>query len=292
MKEITILSGKGGTGKTSITAAFVSLAKNAVFCDCDVDAADLHLLLKPETRQSYTYTGGSTALIDQEKCSGCGICLQNCRFEAITKDENGDYSVNPYQCEGCRLCERLCPEKAIITEKSQNNHWFISDTRFGTFIHARMGPGEENSGKLVARLRKKAREIAVEENLDFIINDGPPGIGCPVISTLTGTDIVLMVVEPSKSGFHDAKRLLSLLKSFDVKVYAIINKLDLNYPLSMEIEKYLKQNSVLMFPGIPFDNSFTEAMMESKTITEYRQDSPVSVTLSQIWEEINSTFSQ
>ncbi|MFW5644321.1 MAG: ATP-binding protein [Bacteroidota bacterium] len=292
MKEITILSGKGGTGKTSITAALVSLARNAVFCDCDVDAADLHLIMNPETRRSFTYASGSKALIDKEKCSGCGICFQNCRFEAIMKDENDNYVVNPFQCEGCGLCERLCPEKAIITEKSQNNHWYISDTRFGTFLHARMGPGEENSGKLVARLRKKAREIAVEKDLDFIINDGPPGIGCPVISALTGTDSVLMVLEPSKSGFHDAKRLLSLLKNFDVKVYALINKMDLNSPLSIEIERYLKQNAVILFPGIPFDNSFTEAMIESKTITEFKPDSSISRTLSLIWDGISNTHAR
>lgn len=289
MKEITILSGKGGTGKTSVTAALVSVAKNAVFCDCDVDAADLHLLMDPKVKHSYSYNSGLTALIDKEKCTACGICLQNCRFEAITRDEKGDFSINPYQCEGCRLCERLCPEIAIRTEKNENNHWFISDTRFGTFIHARMGPGEENSGKLVAKLRKKAKETALEENLDFIINDGPPGLGCPVISALTGTDIVLMVIEPSRSGFHDAKRLLSLLKSFDVKIYALINKLDLNYPLSTEIEEYLKQNSVELFPGIPFDDGFTEAMVEGKTITEYRQDSRISRAISLIWEGISGS---
>ncbi len=290
MQEITILSGKGGTGKTSITAGLISISKNAVFCDCDVDAADLHLLLNPDIKERHRFPGGRKAFIDYNTCNTCGICAHNCRFGAISADERGRYRVDAFLCEGCRLCERICPEKAISSEQNKKNRWFISESRFGTFIHAQMGPGEENSGKLVAQLRKKAREIASERNLDFIINDGPPGLGCPVISSVTGTDKVLVIIEPSKSGFHDAKRLFGLLKTFQIKVYALINKLDLNSSVVLEIEEFLKQNSILLLPGIPFDNSFTEAMTEGKTITEYAPGSDISNSIAATWERISNAL--
>ena len=205
MQEITILSGKGGTGKTSITAGLASIANNAVFCDNDVDAADLHLILEPDIIEKHQFESGKVAHIDKEICINCGICEQECRFDAI-KSENGEKpEVNPFSCEGCRLCERLCPVDAITTTTNNNNWWFVSDTRFGQMVHAKMGAGEENSGKLVTTIRNHAKKIAKSTSAEFVINDGPPGIGCPVISSVTGTNKVLLVIEPSISGFHDAR---------------------------------------------------------------------------------------
>ncbi len=232
MQELTILSGKGGTGKTSITAALASLALNAVICDSDVDAADLHLILQPKILQKEVFEGNYIAEINPELCHNCGICMEECRFDAIHLNQQDEYYINPLQCEGCRLCERLCPENAIKSIKSRNNFWMISDTRYGKMVHAHMGAGEENSGKLVTQVRKLARDIAKAENNDLIINDGPPGIGCPVISSLSGTQMVLLVIEPSKSGLHDIKRLIQLVSDFKIPMKAIINKYDIQLEIS------------------------------------------------------------
>ena len=203
IQELTVLSGKGGTGKTSITAALGSFAKRAIFTDCDVDAADLHLLFSPKVLETYNFEGGAKAEINENACTGCGICYDACRFDAIRHTGNGLFVIYPLHCEACRLCERICPESAITSIRSMNNHWFVSDTRFGPLIHARMGPGEENSGKLVTTVREKAREIARQRSYDIIINDGPPGIGCPVIASLAGIHKILLVTESSKSGYQD-----------------------------------------------------------------------------------------
>lgn len=286
MKEITIISGKGGTGKTTITAALSSIAENAVFCDSDVDAADLHLILKPQIIEEHTFLGAWVAEIDEEKCINCNICKDYCRFDAIHQKEFGGLYINPYQCEGCRLCERVCPVKAINSERSLNNFWYVSNTRFGKMVHAKMGPGEENSGKLVTEVRKKAKELAIEAGCDFILTDGPPGIGCAAISSITGSQSVLLVIEPSKSGLHDAKRVVELVKAFNTKIFALINKFDLNLELTDEIEKYLKEESIPMLAQIPFDTKFVESMILEKTIVEYSPDSEISKSLKSIWEEL------
>ncbi len=283
MKEITILSGKGGTGKTSITAAIAAVTENSVFCDNDVDAADLHLLLKPEIKEEHIFLGGWLAKIDNEKCTECGICTDYCRFDAIHVNDNGEYSINPFQCEGCRLCERVCPVKAITSEQSSNNHWYVSATRFGMLVHAKMGPGEENSGKLVTRVRKRAKEIATKTNAKFIINDGPPGIGCAAISSLSGTDMALIVIEPTKSGLHDAERLIRLIHSFHIKAFAIINKYDINHDMEIKIEKYLESNDIQLLAKLPFDRKMVEAMIEGKTIVEYSPDSILSNKIKSLW---------
>lgn len=286
MKEITILSGKGGAGKTSIAAALASLAQNAVFCDNDVDAADLHLILKPGIKETHPFDSGSLAFINQEDCTNCGTCQEVCHFEAISTNNDGFPEVNPYQCEGCRLCERLCPVGAIQTTQNLNNQWFVSDTRFGVMVHAKMGPGEENSGKLVTRIREKAKELARENKAQFIINDGPPGIGCTAISSITGTNVVLLVIEPTVSGLHDAKRLVELVNSFQVPICAIINKYDINTEFTATVESYLKENKIVLVGKIPFSKMFVESMLVEKSLIEFAPNHPISLNLKSIWKMI------
>lgn len=286
MKEITILSGKGGTGKTSITAAIGSIASSVVFCDNDVDAADLHLIMKPAIREEHTYIGAWTASIDQSSCIDCGICTDHCRFDAIHPDSHGKLEINPFKCEGCRLCERLCPVQAISSLQSTNNNWYVSDTRFGTLVHAKMGPGEENSGKLVSVVRKRARELAVEGNARYLINDGPPGIGCAAISSLTGTDLVIMVIESTISGFHDAGRLYELIQSFSIPTYALINKFDINPVSTAQIEEFLKEKSIPLIGKIPFDRNMVNAMVKGKTIVEYSDQIEASKVIIEAWGKL------
>ncbi len=288
MKEITILSGKGGTGKTTVTAAIASIATKAVFCDNDVDAADLHLILDPVIREEYRYQGSWVASIDESQCNGCNICQDQCRFDAIHTNENGYPEVNPLQCEGCRLCERLCPVDAISSERSDRNFWYVSDTRFGTLVHAHMGPGEDNSGKLVSEVRKKAKELAVEQKAEYVINDGPPGIGCSVISSLTGTDQVLMVIEPTVSGLHDVRRLVELIDSFSIPMAALINKYDINLEMTTEIEHFLKEQKIPLLGRIPFDQRMVESMVEGKSIVEFDSELEISQVIIKAWDLVAS----
>ena len=288
MIEITILSGKGGAGKTSVAAAIASLSKNAVFCDNDVDAADLHLILDPDIKERFSFDSGTVAYINNDSCTDCGLCYEKCRFDAIHRNSSGLLEVNPYQCEGCRLCERICPEKAISSFNNENNNWFISETRFGPLVHAKMGAGEENSGKLVTEIRKNAKNIATKINADFIISDGSPGIGCPVIASVTGTDRVLLVIEPSKSGLHDAERLNELVMSFNVPTFAVINKYDINPEITANTEKFLTDNNIPLLGKIPFDKSFVDSMVSGETIIEYEPDSALSKEFKSIWEKLIS----
>ncbi len=286
MKEITILSGKGGTGKTSITAAIASVAENTVFCDNDVDAADLHLILKPEIIESHTFYSAYVASIDDDKCTSCGICVDHCRFDAIDYKDMGGLYINPFQCEGCRLCERVCPVQAITSERNSNNSWYVSDTRMGKLVHARMGPGEENSGKLVSQVRQRAKEIAIETGADYVINDGPPGIGCAAISSVTGTNAVLLVIEPTHSGLHDVARVVDLIDSFKIPAFALINKYNINEDVVVQIEEYLKKNEIPLIAKIPFDKEMVEAMVNEQTIVEYNPESEISKKIKQVWEAI------
>lgn len=286
MMELTVLSGKGGTGKTSITAALASLAESAVLSDNDVDAADLHLILHPTIKEEHNFSSGWKASIDTLKCTNCGLCISHCRFDAIHEDKNEQLTINPFQCEGCRLCERICPEQAIHSDLNTNNYWYVSDTRFGTLIHAKMGPGEENSGRLVTQVRKKAKAIAQAKGAEWIINDGPPGIGCAAIASLTGIDRALIVIEPSMSSLHDADRLIKLIKSFNIQCFALINKYDLNLGLSQRIETYLKRQDVPLLTKLPFDKDMVQAMINGKTIVEYAPESKLSIELKRLWHKI------
>lgn len=288
MKEIVVLSGKGGTGKTSITAALASVAKNAVFCDNDVDAADLHLLLHPQIKEQSVFLSAWQAEIDQEKCTGCAVCMDYCRFDAIHKDADGCVVVNPFQCEGCKLCEKVCPSDAISSFQSDKNHWFISDTRFGTLVHARMGPGEENSGKLVTEVRRQAKVQAKAQGCDYMLSDGPPGIGCTVISSLTGANTVLLVIEPTKSGWHDASRLIELIKTFGMETYALINKYDINVEVADEIAVSLQAKSIPLLAKVPFEKAVVDAMTSGKTIVEYAPEGKIAMQLKKVWETLSA----
>lgn len=286
MKEITILSGKGGAGKTTVTAALASVAKNTVFCDNDVDAADLHLIFNPEIKESYTFGSGSKAIINTEVCTNCGLCYEYCRFDAIHLNDVEQYKVNHFQCEGCRLCERVCPTESITMIENNNNYWYVSETRFGTLVHAKMGPGEENSGKLVTEVRRKAKEIAVRLKADFIINDGPPGIGCSAIASVTGTDLVLLVIEPTLSGLHDASRLVELSETFKIPIQAVINKFDINTEITGKVEKYLSEKQIPLAGKIAFEPKIVESMVAEKTIVEFAPDEKISKEFFSIWNKI------
>ncbi|MBU1147738.1 MAG: ATP-binding protein [Candidatus Omnitrophica bacterium] len=286
MKQIVIISGKGGTGKTVITGAFAALAGNKVMADCDVDAADLHLLLKPDIKERHEFISGKTAVIDKKLCNKCGRCVSICRFNAISED----FVVDPISCEGCAFCSHICPTDSIKMKENMTGEWFISDTRFGPMAHARLGIAEENSGKLVSLVRKKAKELAEKNNADWVIIDGAPGIGCPVIASLSGVDCALVVTEPTLSGLHDADRVIRVAKHFNVLTKLIINKYDLNPDMTKNIEKYCRDNDIQVLGKIAFDKSIVDAMVNARTIIEYK-DGKAKKEISSIWDKIKKEIS-
>jgi len=284
MPEILIISGKGGTGKTSLTGAFAHLAGGQVICDLDVDAPDLHLLLQPEAQQVNEFHSGNQAVIDPELCTGCGLCQEKCRFEAIEERE-GVFRVEPLKCEGCKLCVTLCPAEAIEFPQKHCGSWRISRTRLGPMVHAQLFPGEENSGRLVALLRQQARELGQAQGLELILSDGPPGIGCPVISSLSGADLAVVVTEPTPSGRHDLERVVDLCRHFKVKTGVIVNKHDLNPEQSASIQDYCAGQGLELLALLPYDPVVTEAMVQGKVITEYSRDG-MAKELARAWERI------
>lgn len=280
MKQLTVISGKGGTGKTTIVAAFASLVENAVFADCDVDAADLHLLLAPEIKETIDFTGMKVATKNQNKCVDCGDCEEYCRFNAI----DNSYNIIPERCEGCGVCEYICPEEAIQLVDRHSGFAYISETRFGPMVHAVLNTAEEASGKLVSLVRNHARLTAHEKNKDFIIIDGPPGIGCPVVAAITGVDLVLIVTEPTLSGIHDLKRILGVAGHFNIPSAVCINKADINLKNSKRIKDYCKKEKLPIVGELPYDNIATEAMIEGKTLIEH-SNGDLSDKLRVIWDK-------
>jgi len=281
MKEVVVLSGKGGTGKTSIVASFAALAQDKVLADCDVDAADLYLLLQPQIKQEHEFWSGQTAYIDGERCNQCGLCQEVCRFRAI---EN--YLVDPISCEGCGFCSQVCPVDAITMRENMSGHWFISETRYGPLVHARLGIAQENSGKLVALVRQNAKHIAEEEDLSYIIGDGPPGIGCAVISSLSGANLALLVTEPTLSGMHDLDRIIELCRHFGIPALVCINKYDINEENSRRIENHCLNRKVEVVSTIPFDNVVTEALVNGLPVVEF-SDGRVSREIEHLWQSVS-----
>jgi len=281
MKEIVILSGKGGTGKTSIVGSFAAIAKNKVMADCDVDASDLHLLLNPSNKEENEFWSGQVAVIDEDKCTQCGLCNEICRFDAIS-----DFRVDPISCEGCGFCSHVCPVEAITMDKCRAGDWFISDSKYGPLVHARLGVAQENSGKLVALVRQQAKEIAEQGKFDYIISDGPPGIGCPVISSLSGANLALLVTEPTLSGIHDLERVLGVCRHFGIPALVCINKYDLNEDNTRKIENYCLKLGVEVATKIPFDNIVTEALVHGQPVVEY-DDGKVAQEIKNLWQKVS-----
>lgn len=283
MRELVILSGKGGTGKTSLTAAFAHLAKNKVLCDADVDAADLHLLAQPRVQQTTDFMGGGLAEIDPERCIECGTCREVCRFGAIAPT----FIVDPILCEGCGVCVDLCPEKAVDFPPQKCGEWFISDSRLGPMVHARLGIAEENSGKLVSLIRKEARQLAEQNGQDLLITDGPPGIGCPVIAAISGATALVIVVEPTVSGIHDMLRVADLAAHFQIPGMVCVNKFDLNQELTESIERAAEERNMKVVGRVPFDPIFVRSMVEGLNIFEYADEQSATLqAVQEIWKKV------
>ncbi|MFH1287440.1 MAG: ATP-binding protein [bacterium] len=281
MKQIVIISGKGGTGKTVITAGFAALAKNKVMADCDVDAADLHLLLHPRVRERHEFKSGKVAGINKEICKQCNKCIDICRFSAISKD----FMVDTLSCEGCAFCSNVCPVEAISMEEKISGEWFISDTKYGPFVHAKLDVAEGNSGKLVSLIRQKAKEIAQNKGSDWVIIDGSPGIGCPVIASLSGIDCARVVTEPTLSGLHDADRVIGVAKYFGVPVKLVVNKYDLNIDMTKKIEEYCEKNDIQVAGKVGFDESVVKSIVEGRTILEF-PDGKAGREITEIWARL------
>lgn len=284
MHEIVIVSGKGGTGKTSLLGAFAHLAEDKVICDLDVDAPDLHLLLHPTRERVEDFYSGYEPQIDDQLCNGCGLCVSLCRFGAIRQDKER-LSVDPRKCEGCKVCVTFCPVSAINFPRKHCGQWYVSSTRFGHLVHAQLIPGAENSGRLVMVLKKQARELAEANNLKMVLCDGTPGIGCPVISSLSGTDLAVVVTEPTPSGRHDLERVADLCRHFKVPVAVIINKCDLNATEASRIDTYCQEMGYFVMAHLPHDPVVTKAMIQGRVVTEL-PETDFSVKLREAWERI------
>jgi MinD superfamily P-loop ATPase len=291
MKELVVISGKGGTGKTSLAAALACLAGDVVLADGDVDAADLHLLLQPRIKETHAFCGGRKAAIDPDLCTGCGRCHEVCRFKAIeitpptAHQKTPTYRVNQIACEGCNVCVALCPAQTIAFNDHVNGQWFVSDTRMGPMVHARLGIAEENSGKLVTVIRRRARDIAVKENKQWLIVDGSPGVGCPVIASLTGADLALVVTEPTLSGRHDLGRVVELTKQLRIPTLVCINKADINPEVAAQIQADAQDQGLALVGLLPYSDSFTKAQMLQVSLVEYTAGA-LTAKIKALWQKI------
>ena len=287
MKEIVVISGKGGTGKTSLSASFAYLeGKNALICDCDVDAANMHLLLDADFSKQEDFFSGEVAFIDEELCTNCGDCKEVCRFDAIPIVD-GQHIVDPISCEGCWYCSRICPTKAISMNTQKAGDLYISNIKQNAkMAHAKLGFAAENSGKLVAKVKKIGKELASELGVDYIITDGSPGIGCPVISSLSGADLVVFVTEATVSGLHDLQRVQKLVKTFNLKAVCVINKYDLNEEMTKKIENFLQEEKIELVAKLPYNEIFTKALAVAQPIVEYDKNSNLSSLIISAWKKI------
>jgi MinD superfamily P-loop ATPase len=283
MKELVVISGKGGTGKTTILASFTALAGRSVLADCDVDAPDLYLLLHPDISHQEEFRGGQLAVINQERCLRCGRCREVCRFVAITPA----FCVEALDCEGCGACRVVCPAEAIELQERVAGDWFRGQTRYGPMVYARLRPTEENSGKLVVLVRKEARVQAERDGIELLLTDGPPGIGCPVIATLGNADLALIVTEPTPAGLHDLERTVGLCRHFRVPAAVCVNKFDLNPRLGDEIRSFCAQSQVAATESIPFDESVTTAIQQGLPLVEFNHG-PASQAVSVVWRQVRA----
>ncbi len=285
MKEIIVISGKGGTGKTVITASMAALAKNKVMGDCDVDASNLYLLLHPEVKEKHDFYAGLIPALDSMKCNQCGLCQELCRFDAI-KIFPGQTIIDHVSCEGCSLCAQVCPQQAIQMKENHCGEWYISETKYGPLVYAKLGIAEENSGKLVTLVRQKAEEIARKRDLELIIIDGPPGIGCPLIASISGANLAVVVTEPTLSGIHDLERVIKVTQHFGVRSVVIINKFDLNLENTSQIENYCITHNIEVIGKMHFDNIITEALVQRLPVVEY-SDNKITKEIKAIWQKIS-----
>ncbi len=288
MKEIVVISGKGGTGKTSVLASFAVLAKNAVLADCDVDAADLHLVLRPDIIEKHDFISGHEAVVLQDVCDSCGACLNLCRFDAIKEisQPSGEsiFEIDSHSCEGCGVCYAFCPLKAIDFKDRHCGEWMISSTRAGSMVHAKLGIAAENSGKLVSTVKEKVRELAGKENSDLILIDGPPGTGCPVIASVTGASLVFVVTEPTVSGEHDLKRILELVRHFNIPACVCVNKWDICPEMTEKIENLAVSTGASVLGRIRYDTGVTKAQIEALAVVE--TDTPSAQDIINIWQAL------
>ncbi|HAM38290.1 MAG: (4Fe-4S)-binding protein [Elusimicrobia bacterium RIFOXYD2_FULL_34_15] len=281
MKQILIISGKGGTGKTILTASFAAISKNKVMVDCDVDAADLHLILHPNIKERYDFKSGKTAVVNPIFCNKCGKCQEVCRFDAISDA----FLIDSISCEGCGLCAQVCQSNAIIMKENLSGEWYVSDTEYGPLVHAKLGIAEENSGKLVAKVRQVAKELAQKENSDYVIIDGPPGIGCPVIASLSGIDMAVIITEPTLSGLHDLKRAIEIALHFKILIGIVINKYDLNVDNTNKIEEFCKKTKIDIIGKIPFSKEVSKSIVNGIPAVLFCKNN-IAENIRNIWEKI------
>ncbi len=288
-KQLLVISGKGGTGKTTLVSSFAALAGGKVISDCDVDAADLHLILDPEVETREEFSGAKEAVKDESKCTDCGLCRESCRFDAI--DDSND--IDPFRCEGCGVCAYVCPEDAISMEDVLSGYWLRSATNYGKMVHGELRAGEETSGKLVSVIKEKALGLAGEEGENLIIIDGSPGTGCPVIASLSNVDLALVVTEPTLSGLSDLKRVIGVSRNFKIQPAVVINKFDLNEEMVKKIESYATEEDIPVLGKIPYDSRVTEAMVEGKSVVQYSEaGNGAAREISRIWDQLRDQLSQ